>query len=158
MFPNRIQNLNYASPQKHVWTTETFPPSWQLSKNIYRRLFLPSLCSHRGCQGWKKNFLTWLQGFNNSTSVNQRKGKHLKIPKEGVRARAGVLPVRKQSPLLLQESSNFFACMVIVRVAKLPGRNWAALGKRWAVPPKLEVLTAKGSHHLKKTEIYENFS
>ena len=54
------------------------------------------------------------------------------MKKEGVRARARGrgLAVRKRSPLLPQENLSYFAYMVTVRVAKLPGKNWAVLGKR----------------------------
>ena len=110
-----------------------------ITRNLCRLLFLPTPSYPHGWQGWKKNFLIWLQDCNNSNNVNRKRERHQKIPKERVRARGGGAPVRNQSPQPPQESWNFFAYMVIVRVAKLPGRNWAASGKRWTTSPATSI-------------------
>ena len=109
--------------------------TFALLKELWcRHPLLPFPCFAHGCQGWRKNFLVWLQNFNNSDNVNQRRRrvKHPKIQKEGVKVRAEELHLRNL-PLLPQKNLNFFAFTVTVRVAKLQGKNWEALGKRWAM-------------------------
>ena len=109
--------------------------TFALLKELWcRHPLLPFPCFAHGCQGWRKNFLVWLQNFNNSDNANQRRQrvKHPKIQKEGVKVRAEELH-RRNLPLLPQKNLNFFAFTATVRVAKLQGKNWEALGKRWAM-------------------------